>query len=92
MEVMLLEDELSASQSCGQRFKVCSIHIKRPVLATMHVQTSSLLGTGPLKFWAGMGPRLKASNLLMTTSELRVSHWHTGAKLIYRLGEAEEFV
>ncbi len=49
MEVMLLEDELSASQSCGQRFKVCSIHIKRPVLATMHVQTSSLLGTGPLK-------------------------------------------
>jgi len=47
MEVMLLEDELSASQSCGQRFKVCSIHIKRPVLATMHVQTSSLLGTGP---------------------------------------------
>ncbi len=39
-----------------------------------------------------MGPRLKASNLLMTTSELRVNYWHTGAKLIYRLGEAEEFV
>ena len=38
----MLKDEGSTSHSCGQHAKVCSIHIQRPVLVTMQVQTSSL--------------------------------------------------